>query len=1375
MKRYLHILIFFLALLLVDNSWGQLAIWNPAWSGITASPLAASSLGANVASGSLARVNLTGTSSSSRFSSNTWNNTSDYLTITVTPNGSYLLNMNSQAVILNMGSSATGPDQYYLYSSVDGYVSLLGTFPTSCTTQNGNVSVTLPATGFNGLSSITFRVVGDQTGCSSTLGAAGTGGPSYIEIDGTAVSNCPTYAALPYTQDFEAWVADPCSGGAARVPDTHWESSVAGSGGVTDYWHRYDYSGTGDWSALLDATGQYSPTFSHGSYSARFRNRSSTGGTQGILDLFVDFSTVGTKTITFDYSHNETWTSAYAFDVLLSTDGGVTFPTSLLHIGSGTGALTFGGAGSTQTISTAAVSGTSVLRFRVTDKGIVDVGIDNLSISVASCAAAAQPYSENFDGAVTPALPACWTYIDNDNGGVGDGNHWQTDNSSSTFPPPSGGSSPNAMFCEYDASHPNDDWAFSKGVTLATATTYTVSFIYAAFSSSYTEKLVLACGTSQTIAGMTTTIYTNAGFSNTAYATQTSTFTVPVAGTYYFGFHDYSATNQYGIFVDNVSLIAPTAQTITTGVIAGAGYPTFCAGETPISVPYTITGAYTAGNVFTAQLSDAIGSFGSPTNIGTLTSQVAGTITATIPAAAVSGTLYRIRVVSSTPAVVGSANGVNLTINALPMAAGTISGLGSVCQGQNGVAYSVPTIPNATSYTWAYTGGGATIVGATNAITINFAGIATSGNLTVYGVDACGNGTISANYPITANPMPIITTNPTNTSVGIGVNAYFGVVTSAGSPTYQWQMSSDNVTWVNVANGTPAGVTYTNPTTPTLTANGTSVLALYYYRCVVTAAGCSANSNSATLTVTNPCVTPINAFPWTENFDAMSTLGTDIVPNCWLTQPTGVWTSSTGSGYNSPCSVPNYVDVNYYPYTGIDKYLITPAFTLTAGNTYNFGFKWVGDGYKGWNAEVRYNTTQTGTGSTLLGSAFLTSGTTTGTTCVANTQAFTPGVTGTYYFMVHVTNNITPYFLGFDDFSVTVPCLAPTITLGANPAVCRGTTAASLPYTATTNAPTKYSITYDATALAAGFANVALTALPASPIPITVPAAAAASTYNGTVTVQTAGGCSSTSTVPFTVTVNPFPSASGGITGTPTVCQGQNGVAFSVGAITNATGYIWTYTGAGFSIASGGGTNSITANFAVGATAGTLTVTGTNTCGSGTTSSAYAIAVNPLPAAAGVITGTAAPCTGSNGVGYSVGAITNATSYTWSYSGAGATIIGSSNAITINFSGAATSGNLTVLGVDACGNGSVSANYVITIGASTAPSAGPDQYLCASPATMAANIIAGASWTKVSGGAATITNAALATTTITGLVSGTYVFRWTNSCGAYDDVVVVVQ
>jgi trimeric autotransporter adhesin len=94
---------------------------------------------------------------------------------------------------------------------------------------------------------------------------------------------------------------------------------------------------------------------------------------------------------------------------------------------------------------------------------------------------------------------------------------------------------------------------------------------------------------------------------------------------------------------------------------------TSCAGIS-INVPFTVSGTINSGNVFTAQLSDATGSFASPVVIGNVTSTTSGTINAVIPALSAAGSSYRIRVVSSNPVVTGSDNGSNITISPAPTA-----------------------------------------------------------------------------------------------------------------------------------------------------------------------------------------------------------------------------------------------------------------------------------------------------------------------------------------------------------------------------------------------------------------------------------------------------------------------------------------------------------------------------------------------------------------------------------------------------------------------------------------------------------------------------------------------------------------------------------
>jgi hypothetical protein len=70
------------------------------------------------------------------------------------------------------------------------------------------------------------------------------------------------------------------------------------------------------------------------------------------------------------------------------------------------------------------------------------------------------------------------------------------------------------------------------------------------------------------------------------------------------------------------------------------------------------------------------------------------------------------------------------------------------------------------------------------------------------------------------------------------------------------------------------------------------------------------------------------------------------------------------------------------------------------------------------------------------------------------------------------------------------------------------------------------------------------------------------------------------------------PPSLGLISGPTQVCIGTSGVVFSVPNEAGVT-YTWSYSGSGFTIVSGQGTHSITADFSMTATSGTLTVTAT--------------------------------------------------------------------------------------------------------------------------------------------------------------------------------------
>lgn len=163
----------------------------------------------------------------------------------------------------------------------------------------------------------------------------------------------------------------------------------------------------------------------------------------------------------------------------------------------------------------------------------------------------------------------------------------------------------------------------------------------------------------------------------------------------------------------------------------------------------------------------------------------------------------------------------NVTVNPLPSPAGIISGIASVCQGQTAVSYSVPAIPNASSYVWAYSGMGAVITGAGNSVIVDFSTSATGGNLTVYGVNACGDGPISAVYPVTVNNLPVQPANFTTakTLVCQGENNVIYTVPNDPSVTYTWTYSGTGAT----INGTTNSVTVNFA--PTATSGDLSVTA----------------------------------------------------------------------------------------------------------------------------------------------------------------------------------------------------------------------------------------------------------------------------------------------------------------------------------------------------------------------------------------------------------------------------------------------------------------------------------------------------------------------------------------------------------------------
>ncbi|KAB7729084.1 hypothetical protein F5984_15660 [Rudanella paleaurantiibacter] len=110
--------------------------------------------------------------------------------------------------------------------------------------------------------------------------------------------------------------------------------------------------------------------------------------------------------------------------------------------------------------------------------------------------------------------------------------------------------------------------------------------------------------------------------------------------------YDACSNYSYGEAEDYVLTIYPANRVQITQLTDPA------CGATPLPLAFATTASFGGGNVFSVQLSDAAGVFGSsPLVIGSLASSTGGSVTVTIPNTVTPGNEYRVRVVSSSPAI----------------------------------------------------------------------------------------------------------------------------------------------------------------------------------------------------------------------------------------------------------------------------------------------------------------------------------------------------------------------------------------------------------------------------------------------------------------------------------------------------------------------------------------------------------------------------------------------------------------------------------------------------------------------------------------------------------------------------------------------------
>ena len=271
---------------------------------------------------------------------------------------------------------------------------------------------------------------------------------------------------------------------------------------------------------------------------------------------------------------------------------------------------------------------------------------------------------------------------------------------------------------------------------------------------------------------------------------------------------------------------------------------------------------------------------------------------------------------------------------------------------------------------------------------------------------------------------------------------------------------------------------------------------------------------------------------------------------------------------------------------------------------------------------------------------------------------------------------------------------------------------------------------------------------------------------SGNISVFASNSCGEGESSSLNITVNSLPDDAGTISGNQTVCQGETGVTYTIPAVSNATSYVWSLP----SGATGSSTTtSITVNYESNAVSGTISVYASNSCGEGESSSLN-ITVNSLPDDAGTISGDQTVCQGETGVTYTIPAVSNATSYTWSLP-SGATGSSSTNSITVSYGSNAVSGTISVYASNSCGEGeSSSLSITVNVLPGAAGSISGDQTVCQGETgvTYTVPAISNATsyiWSLPFGATGTSNTNSITLNFGTNALSGLLVVKGTNQCG----------
>jgi hypothetical protein len=171
----------------------------------------------------------------------------------------------------------------------------------------------------------------------------------------------------------------------------------------------------------------------------------------------------------------------------------------------------------------------------------------SVAIFSTPCAPSSVNYTQDFESAVTPALPSC-TSIEN----AGTGNNWTVN------APNENGFTSKTLRYAWDGTNDANAWFYTNGINLTGGTEYTISYRYGNNSTIYTESMKVAIGTSPSAAAMSgNELADHPSITGGVPTTNTFNFTPISSGVYYFGFNAYSIADQFNLYLDDISITDP--------------------------------------------------------------------------------------------------------------------------------------------------------------------------------------------------------------------------------------------------------------------------------------------------------------------------------------------------------------------------------------------------------------------------------------------------------------------------------------------------------------------------------------------------------------------------------------------------------------------------------------------------------------------------------------------------------------------------------------------------------------------------------------------------------------------------------------------------